>query len=169
MAFEGAADLPASKLTASIRVDDAAGDVAAASDGILNGLDDDSGLHPVQDRVAHDLAGADVLDRTKVELALAGAVLVISVRYNSSRFSAAKIRCTRSLNTGGPGFLVFLRDLTIAAMIPAPWQSRSAVRSAIGKPAWAASSASSRYPNSGPPYGRPGGPQSGRIATLLRA
>jgi hypothetical protein len=56
-------------------VNDAAGDVTAPGDGVVERRHREPGLHPRVDRVAHDPVGVDVLDGTQVELALIGAVL----------------------------------------------------------------------------------------------
>jgi hypothetical protein len=46
--------------------------------GAGEGIDGDADLHPVADGVAHDPVREHVLNRTEVQLALAGAVLVMS-------------------------------------------------------------------------------------------
>jgi len=56
-------------------VDDAAGDVAAHRDGVLERLNCQAGLHPRADRVPDDLAAAGVFDGAAVELAFGGLVL----------------------------------------------------------------------------------------------
>ncbi len=65
-------ELPASKLTASVAVDHAAGDVAAHHDGVLERPDSQVRLHPRVDGVSDDLVGEHVLDRAEIELALGG-------------------------------------------------------------------------------------------------
>lgn len=49
-------------------MDDAAGDIAAHHDSVLEGLDGQPGLHPRVDRVPDDPAGERVLDSAAVEL-----------------------------------------------------------------------------------------------------
>jgi len=56
-------------------VDYAPGDIPAAGERVLEGLDGQPGLHPVRDRVSDDPAGGDVFDRAEVKLALPGAML----------------------------------------------------------------------------------------------
>ena len=48
---------------------------AAAGDGHLQGAEGEVAGHPRVDRIAHDPAGPDVLDRAQVQLPLAGGVL----------------------------------------------------------------------------------------------
>ena len=55
-------------------MDDAAGDVTAHLEGVLEGLDGQAGLHPGIDRVPHDPIGEGVFDRAGVELPFGGLV-----------------------------------------------------------------------------------------------
>ena len=54
---------------------DAARDVLAACDGIIDGFDCDAGLHARVDRVADDAIRIRVFDRTDVEFPLTGWML----------------------------------------------------------------------------------------------
>ena len=56
-------------------MDDAAGDVTAHLDGVLEGLDGQTRLHPGVDGVPDDPTGERVFDRAGVELAFRGFVL----------------------------------------------------------------------------------------------
>ena len=57
------------KLAASVGMQDAAGDVTATGDGVLDRVDDDVGMHRRLDRVADDPIGPGVFDHAAVELA----------------------------------------------------------------------------------------------------
>ena len=57
-----------------VRVNDAAGHLTAAGDGVVQHRYRKPGVHPVADGVAHDPVVVHVLDRAEVELALTGAV-----------------------------------------------------------------------------------------------
>src|SRR5699024_8637327 len=72
---QSAQELPASKLTASVRMCHTAGDVTAHRDGVLEGCDGQSRLHSRVDRVSDDPTTERVLDGAEVELALRGLVL----------------------------------------------------------------------------------------------
>ena len=74
VATQGENEFPASKLTAPVAMDDAAGDIAAVGYRVGQGLGGQPRLHAGVDAVADDAAGELVLDRAQVELAFAGAV-----------------------------------------------------------------------------------------------
>jgi len=63
VAVKSAGETAAAKLASPIASNHAAGDLAAAGDGVLDGFDGQALAHPVADRVADDPVGADVLDR----------------------------------------------------------------------------------------------------------
>ncbi len=67
---------PASKLAAPIGVQDAAGNLTAASDGVADGVDGQLRGYPIRDRVTDDAVGEHVLDRAAVELALGGGAVL---------------------------------------------------------------------------------------------
>src|SRR5690625_541108 len=64
-----------SELRSSIAVQDAASYLAPPGDSAVQSVDRQAGLHSRVDRIPDYPARVDVLDRTQVELALAGAVL----------------------------------------------------------------------------------------------
>ena len=70
MAGECPVDLPGAKLTAAVRMQDAAGDVTSAGDGHLDRGNDEAGLHAFIDVPADDPVREHVLDRAHVQLLL---------------------------------------------------------------------------------------------------
>ncbi len=99
MARQRADHLSAPKLRSSVRMDHAAGDVAAHRDGVLDRLDGQVRLHPRVDRVPHDPAREHVLDRAEVELAFRGLVL-------GDVGQPQLVRCIRSEHMTGSAVLV---------------------------------------------------------------
>ncbi len=75
MAVDGGDEFAAAELAAAVGVDDAAGDVTAPGDGVVERPDGELGGHAVADGVADDPVRPSVFDRAEIDLPLGRWVL----------------------------------------------------------------------------------------------